>query len=114
MEFGKTSEEVVTLDYLPEFERAPLLNIRVQPDWDYVEEWAVVLVLREYSLEGKEAETDEIARIDNSHGQEPHIHRLFEEENSEEYLNLNTWEEAKDYLDNNKEQFIRKYIENRD
>jgi hypothetical protein len=113
MSFSKSKEQRHTLQPVKELEKTPQLHIKVAPSHNKPKEWVVILIVREYSIEKENTKTHEIAKIDNSHNQKPHIHRYFEQEDPpKEYLPLQNYQEAIEYLKENYKEFTKKYFLN--
>lgn len=106
------AEDRQPLQYMEELEKTPIILMKGIPDLHSPLKWAVMLESREYDLENNAEETYEIARIDNYHENKPvHIHRKFEEGEPEEDMRHLSFHEAREYLEDNCEDFMQKYFE---
>lgn len=105
-------EQRKTLEYLEDLDKTPIILMKGIPDINDPWKWAVMLESREYNLENNATETHEIARIDNYHEDKPtHIHRKFEQGDPEEEMRHLSFHQAREYLEDNCEEFVRKYFE---
>lgn len=105
-------EKRYPLEYVEEVEKTPIILMKGIPDVQRPWTWAVMLESREYDLENESTETHEIARIDNYHENKPtHIHRKFEDGEPEEEMRHLSFHEAREYLEDNCEEFLKKYFE---
>lgn len=104
-------EKRYSLEYLEDIGKTPIILMKGIPDLQAPVRWAVMLETREYDLKGNSAETREVARIDNYHENKPtHIHRGFEEGAPEEEMRHLSFHEAREYLEDNCEDFVKKYF----
>jgi len=102
---------VYSLGYLEAVERTALVRMKGIPNVNMPRKWAVMLESQDYDLDNGVDETHEIARIDNYHEDKPvHSHRKFEEGDPEEEMRHLTCHEAREYLDDNYEEFMKKYF----
>ena len=107
----KAEEKVYTTGYVEDVGRTASIRVKGIPDTRRPWKWAVMLECREYDLENDVKEVHEIARIDNYHDGKPvHIHRKFENGETEENMRHLSFDEAREYLDDNCEEFLRKYF----
>ena len=112
MSLPEPEEDEYPVGYVESVERTAVIRMKGIPDTIRPYKWAVMLESREYDLENDVTETHEVARIDNYHEGKPvHIHRKFEEGDPEENLRHLSFDEAREYLDDNCEEFMRKYFE---
>ncbi|MFB6208965.1 MAG: hypothetical protein ABEJ56_02385 [Candidatus Nanohaloarchaea archaeon] len=97
--------------FVDSIERTAIIRIKGIPDLDDPEKWAVMLESRDYDIEDNSVKTFEIARIDNYHKDKPvHIHRFFEKGSPEENLNYLDFEQAREYLNSNYEEFMQRFF----
>ena len=111
-EWPDAVERRYLLEYVEEIEKTPIILIKGIPDVQKPFKWAVMLESRQFEPEGGSTETHEIARIDNYHENKPvHIHRKFEDGNHEEEMRHLSFHEAREYLEDNCKEFMKKYFE---
>lgn len=109
----KPGEDEYPIGYIEEVGKTAIIRMKGIPDTRRPWKWAVMLESREYDLENDVKEVHEIARIDNYHEGKPvHIHRKFEEGEPEENMRHLSFDEAREYLDDNGKEFMKKYFEN--
>ena len=112
MSLPESEEDRYPIGYLEDIGRTAFILMKGIPDTVRPYKWAVMLESREYDIENDVTETHEIARIDNYHKDKPvHIHRKFEEGEPEENLRHLSFNEAREYLDDNHKEFMKKYFE---
>lgn len=88
--------------------KVPVIVQQARPTISNPSDWAVMLVSREYKYNEEDLQ-EEIARIDNWHHR-THIHRFFEGEDVKEFLPHDfTLDDAREYLDDNHENFMKRY-----
>lgn len=108
----KPEEDEYPIGYLEDVGKTALIRMKGIPDTIRPFKWAVMLECRTYDLDNDVSEVHEVARIDNYHSGKPvHIHRKFEEDEPEENMRHLSFNDAREYLDDNCEKFLRKYFE---